>query len=281
MSVIRPPSTTVYVLPACQSPLALVIRRGPSKTWHFMLWNRDTGALIPGSWFDGMIYPSRCDLSPRGDMMAIVAYRGTASPHAWTALCRPPFVKALTFWPQDSAKVGGAMFDGRSPVLWLNLDVELAKPQANERTSLEYGYLEPEQPAPGNAIDRLERDGWKRQKGSADPIKFLKRAPKSAASILLEFHGTEADLLADGALFDNGKCRYALVEGESVHRLDDASWVGWNSRGELCIAQHGSLYVTADPREPWQLVANLTTIERPVRSNGTAPPSADSQAVSS
>ncbi len=96
------PNCSLSVFPARDVPRAVIIRRGPSKLFHVMLWNMQTDAIQHGSWFRGMIYADSCDISPDGQFFRYCAHNGSRrtwenlGSNAWTAICRPPFLKALS-----------------------------------------------------------------------------------------------------------------------------------------------------------------------------------------
>jgi hypothetical protein len=263
----RKAATTLYFLAASNSSEVVVIRRGPSKWWHFLLWNRDTGVIEPGSWFHGNVYPERCDLSPKGDSMVLVAYRGSGDPIAWTALCTPPSVKAKVFWPQQNAKIGGGCFDGRMPVVWLNLTSAQGKSvQVREELSYEFGYWDGEQVLPGAVTERLSRDGWNKAKG--EEVAWLKRYGKSGLELRVCYHGTLEELMENPDTFASPCLSYQVrtCKDSEFVELENVDWANWNSRGTLCFSRDAALY-TADPSDlkgSESLIMNL---------NGLTPPS--------
>ncbi|MEM9755388.1 MAG: hypothetical protein AAF914_05310 [Pseudomonadota bacterium] len=103
----------LHVIPAARSPLALVVRRGPSRQVASLLWNRETGALSLGQWLMGRIYEYRSDLSPDGRHMIVFAGNGR---RWWTALSRAPWLTARGFWPQGHTWHGGGAFTARGQV---------------------------------------------------------------------------------------------------------------------------------------------------------------------
>lgn len=252
----RAPNLTTYVLPAAQSPLALVIRRGPSKWWHFMLWDRDTGVVTPGSWFHGIVHPWRCDLSPRGDWAIMLAYRATNTPPAWTALFQPPYITAQVFWPLEHAKVGGGFFDGRLPVLWLNFAMQDSEAEVRARHPWEFGFHEGEDPTwYGGTIERLERDGWKAIKapaGATTSPRWRKASARRNGELIAEFHGDVSELADPSKFFEPGLVTYSFqssASGSTPLILDGVTWAGFNSRGEVCIARGSHLALLRFPAE--------------------------------
>lgn len=275
----RPSATTLFLYPASNSPLALVIRRGPSKCWHFLLWNRKDHSVTPGSWFNGMIYPNRCDLSPRGDLMIILAYRGGGDPVAWTALCRPPSVKAVAFWPQRSGRVGGGYFDGRLPVAWINMNaVGHEPPELREPLPVEFGYQEEEGTMFGRLGERLERDGWKpapAPKAEATPTPvYHKRSPKRTYQLILEVSDGIDLEKNDLATLQSPSTRYSLRRGQEEPvpiGIPGLSWADWAPSGELCLASEGRLLKAqpSNPAETLEVVADLNGLEPRQRTGNT------------
>jgi hypothetical protein len=111
----------LFVIPARDAPVAIILRRGPSKWWHVIRWHMDTDTFEPGAWFHGRIYEERCDLSPDGQLMVYMCHGGAYRPdysHAWTAVSRAPWLYALALWPWGTTYGGGGRFiDKRSLIL--------------------------------------------------------------------------------------------------------------------------------------------------------------------
>lgn len=67
-----------------------------------------------GAWFKGRIYEDKCDLSPDGKLFVYFALKGSYNehglPNTWTALSRPPWLKALALWPHGDTYFGGGRF---------------------------------------------------------------------------------------------------------------------------------------------------------------------------
>jgi len=114
----------LYVLPAREAPVAVILRRGPSRWYHVIRWHTDTDQFEHGAWFKGRIYEESCDLSPDGELLLYFALQGwgpwgTSYEGSWTAVSRVPWLHALGLWPQGDTWSGGGCFAGnRSIVLW-------------------------------------------------------------------------------------------------------------------------------------------------------------------
>lgn len=122
-----PPPCRLSVIFASHAPLAVVLRRGPTHWVQLVLWNTLTDEFEPGQWFHGKLYPERCALSPRGELMVYFAYKrgrvDQAGGHRreFTAVSRPPYLTALALWPWLGTWGGGGHFtDARTLVLGAN-----------------------------------------------------------------------------------------------------------------------------------------------------------------
>src|SRR5262245_16351464 len=107
----------LFVIPARDKPVAIIIRRGPSAWYHLILWetrrkNRDL--FTHGAWFRGRIFPEKCDLSPDGNLFVYFAFqgsrRGTVYQDSYTAVSRPPWLYAVALWPHGGTYGGGGRF---------------------------------------------------------------------------------------------------------------------------------------------------------------------------
>jgi|SRR5215471_5384953 len=110
----RPPPPRIFVIPAREADIAIVVRRGPSNWFHLLKWDMAGDAFEPGAWFRGSMYPEKCDLSPDGALFLYFVLRGSKSrtsySHAWTAISRAPWLTALGLWPQGTTYGGGGRF---------------------------------------------------------------------------------------------------------------------------------------------------------------------------
>lgn len=64
----------------------------------------------------GRIYEEKCDLSPDGRLFVYKAHQrkgvGTEFTDSWTAVSKPPWLKALVLWPEGTTYGGGGRFTG-------------------------------------------------------------------------------------------------------------------------------------------------------------------------
>lgn len=120
----------LFVLPARDVPVAVILRRGPSRWYHVIHWDSRQDVFTHGAWIKGRIYEDKCDVSPDGQLFVYFVHQGSRSgtelTHAWTAISRPPWLHALVLWPQGTTYGGGGKFTAPR-TLW-GLSAEGAHP---------------------------------------------------------------------------------------------------------------------------------------------------------
>lgn len=104
----------LFVIQARDVSNAIILRRGPRAWYHLIAWDTATDELEHGAWIKGRIYADRCDLSPDGKLFLYFVHqpRTFRALGAWTALSRPPWLKALALWPNGDTYGGGGRFTG-------------------------------------------------------------------------------------------------------------------------------------------------------------------------
>jgi hypothetical protein len=66
----------LHVLLARDTPYAVILPRGPSKTTCSIGWDRRNDTFTIGQWLRGRIYERRSDLSPDGKHLIYFAMNG-------------------------------------------------------------------------------------------------------------------------------------------------------------------------------------------------------------
>ena len=140
----------IHLLGAKEAPVAVIVRRKPSRTWHILKWNLLTDELTPGSWFRGKLYPMRSDLSWDGRLMSYFAMGSRGD--IWSGICEVPFLKTVVHWTNTSTFNGGAVWLQRNTVyrnlIWMDYPIEAAEfliaglPRVN-KTEIEVQRREP------------------------------------------------------------------------------------------------------------------------------------------
>jgi hypothetical protein len=104
-------STRIFAILASNAPVAVILRRGPSRQVLLIKWNLRNDMLEYGQWFKGRIYERRCDLSPSGDLLIYFAAKYKKPFLSWTAISKPPYLTALALWPKGDGWGGGGVFE--------------------------------------------------------------------------------------------------------------------------------------------------------------------------
>lgn len=153
----------LFVIRAFDAPLAVILRRGPSRWYHLILWNMDRDTFTEGAWFRGRIYEEKCDLSPDGKLFVYSAFKpmqiGERSAQAWTAISRPPYVTPLAIWPQASTYEGGGRFYGNRR-LALGCDWQTAYPAVPKGLEQVQRVTEPQHSMRQSSTDEVPGADW-------------------------------------------------------------------------------------------------------------------------
>lgn len=114
----RPPPCRLALVIAAEAPIAVILRRGPTRWVEVVRWNTADDTFEYGQWFHGRIYEERCGLSPDGALFVYAARQHGRIDEAsgylasFTAVSKPPYLTALAMWPADSTWGGGGRFTG-------------------------------------------------------------------------------------------------------------------------------------------------------------------------
>lgn len=171
------PPPRLHVLLASEAPLGIVIRRGPSKQFCTLLWNRKTDSFTMGQWLKGRIYEHRSDLSPDGKhflYFAMNARRSHQGPTCWTAISRAPYLRAIALHGDEETWFGGGRFlDNKTYLVnggfffhTLRESKEVVMKKTDPKApvvSIKEAMQHAKYPMTGDLCvycDRLERDAW-------------------------------------------------------------------------------------------------------------------------
>ncbi len=98
---------------ATRAPIAVVIRRGPSRWTEQLVWNLETDEVIRGGWLAGRVEYESCDVSPDGRFLVgtYACHTPHAPPHQPVGYCvavsRPPYFHVLAGWTRREVWGGG------------------------------------------------------------------------------------------------------------------------------------------------------------------------------
>jgi hypothetical protein len=164
-SVMKHFAARLHVLMARESPVGVVIRRGPTRQVATFLWDRRKDKFTLGQWLNGRIYERRSDLSPDGKHLIYFAMNGkwrSETQGSWTAISRAPYLKAISLFAKGDCWDGGGLWISNRRV-WLNggyskvlKDARVIAYEVCCRPTDSIGHE-----CWGVYVPRLIRDGWK------------------------------------------------------------------------------------------------------------------------
>jgi len=223
----------VHPILARKANIAVIIRRGPSKSVCTMLWDRRNDTFKLGQWLRGRIYERRCDVSPDGKHFIYLAMNGKWSDPvkgSWTAISRVPYLKALALWPWGDCWNGGGLFHTDSR-FWRNAGYHSDEPDTVGRLRKKL-VEEPGYPfdkyyggeCPGVYYPRLQRDGWTLARidppSANDQVAvFEKPLPKSWV-LEKSAHASSNHPVGRGCYYDT----HRLIHTESGTILNHPEW---------------------------------------------------------
>jgi hypothetical protein len=236
----------IHILPAREKPVAVILRRKPSKCFHVMKWNTLTDEIEHGSWFRGKLYSLRCDVSFDGEWMVYLAMGATAD--TWNGICRPPWLKTVVDGENMGAWFGGGYW-AEPEKLMLN-GWELPKLPKGERSELPFKTA-PYRPSWGEdegvLFARLERDGWRRagELGREYQVPGTKRFlivcenDPGWTSQPTERHPV-LRMVYRGYLH-RGRTYGFHIEGDPERLGPGVEWATWDRAGQLLVARAGGV----------------------------------------
>jgi hypothetical protein len=253
-----PSIVRLYAILARKSPEAVIFRRGPSKSVLLVKWNTANDTFEFGQWLRGRIYERRCDLSPEGDLLLYFAAKYKGPIGSWSAISRPPYLKALAFWPKGDGWGGGGHFESQTRVALNHRDGEMA---------LGDGFTVPQWlkvrqfgDRPGWGEDdpvwseRLKRDDWKLMSFPAGqkfdfnakiawefspPIIWRKLNP-----VCPKHYSLDMSIVGIKEKAGPWYMTEHAINGENrkADKLGRSDWADWSHTGDLLFAMDGCLY---------------------------------------
>jgi hypothetical protein len=115
MNIARKPPCRLDFVFAAKAPVAVILRRGPTRSVKMILWHTNTDRFEDGEWWRGRIYEDKCGLSPDGRLFVYFGYQWKPryipeGVFAFTAVSRPPNFKPIALWPAGDTWGGGGCF---------------------------------------------------------------------------------------------------------------------------------------------------------------------------
>ena len=234
----------IHLLPAKGSPYVAVIRRKPSKVFHIIRWNTEDDCLEYGSWFNGKLYPKRCDISFDGKWMVYLAMGGKNG-NAWSGVCLLPRLKTYLEADNIGTWFGGGYWKDEKELLWNGWG------QPKGSIPFKLGQLKSQFGGEdlGVLYPRLERDGWTRagdyygnnvkvENSKGYTVKcenddgWYWQPSRNHPTLRMYYRG----YLKYGYTFEFKLDEYPDVLDSTV------DWVTWDFLGNLVFAKQGTLY---------------------------------------
>jgi len=224
---------------------AALFRRGPSRHVLMIRWWLASDTFEIGQWFNGRVFPERCDLSYDGDLLVYFAGNWCGAFSTWTAVSRPPYFTALALWPKGDTWGGGGRFvterlialDHNENHMTMAEGFKLGK---NFRVTL---------------LDRVThaavvdgpKQGWRlHEPGSYDrtaqvfsPPRRFRQAHPRRQGIVLEH---ELRLYGRGVPGHEGSTFRVLDANQVLRTLPGPDIANWDSSGDLLASYDGKLF---------------------------------------
>jgi hypothetical protein len=251
----EPPRLSLLLAKA--DPVAVIIARVRAKLFHVVKWQYENDVVEHGSWFEGSLYPDSSDVSFDGRHMVYFALNPKSGAFSWTAVCEPPFLKALVFWEHDSTWYGGGFFPD-DDTLWLYMPPGTQPsnrmrnvPSRNVEKIYRFRFPDNIQTEKLPFEHRMARDGWAPVNREGQGHLLERQSPDGKHR--LQFARDDPS--------DPKHTRYQLFQAGNVHgnaELVDAgvTWADWDVAGKLIVARSG-IVSRIDPDCPDKPIASL------------------------
>jgi len=238
----------LHVLFARDSDVAVVLRRGPSKSVCAILWHRKGDSFELGQWMRGRIYERRADLSPDGRHLIYFAMNGrwsSATGGSWTAISRAPFLHAVVLLGKGDCWHGGGLFTGNR-TYWLNDGYGHRAMQESTSLVRDTSFVPPGGfggECPGVYYPRLLRDGWRLvdriDNGRSESITVFEKQASFGWVLRKLAHEQVGAPPGKGCYWDEHELEHTAKQ--TRRSLPDWEWAEVD-KGAVLWAEHGQLW---------------------------------------
>jgi len=197
-----------------------------------------------GSWFRGVLYVQRCDVSFDGKYMVYFAM-GRPGPETWSGVCRLPWLKTLVEAEGLGASWGGGYFADRETLVmngWqpAGPTAAIEMPFSLSAGPLAFSMSE----GSGVLYRRFERDGFRRLGDNWGEERKLDTARYEIACIGDDGWGnrpsrSHPELQVRYLGYLRSADTFAFTLDEHPQLLSDANWATWDATGHLWVARPG------------------------------------------
>lgn len=197
-----------------------------------------------GSRFYGKFYPNRCDVSADGRFFLYFAMgkhqkNYEKKHHCWTAICRPPNIRALLLFSHNDTWGGGGRFIDNRKFVYVapgaHPDFDISKKFTFDEYAITFdeshGYN-----------DWVSGKGWETSLRSKFGIGEAWTKKQGPLNITRE--------IGDRRKGDYSVLRYTVVDRKTGERLleggGDVQWMDFDNRGRLVVGRGASLEIYKD-----------------------------------
>jgi hypothetical protein len=248
-----------FAILACDAPLAVILRRGPSDWVQLIRWETTSDNIEYGQWFKGRIYERRCDLSPNGKLFLYFARKTNKKmldeqsyTDVWTAVSKPPYFTALALWPKGNSWNGGGVFDDDRTIRLNHNPERMAAHPDHEPSGLSI-IMDFDNKGEDASIypQLLLRHGWEFvQDGHGEykepkwrwklnqPNIWRKTIKRYGLSLLMKLIGSKQYYYGDKLVLE-----YLVVDEQTnkTYPIENATWADWDQQGRLVYIAKGLL----------------------------------------
>ena len=239
-------------------------------------WDLCNDTFEHGQWLKGRIYERRCDLSLDGELLIYFAANYKKPLFSWTAISRPPYLKALTLWKKGDGWGGGGLFSSPRQILLNHRSNEMVR--ADGLKLPESFSIKPLGEHSGWGEDdpiwsmRLRRDGWKMirwpdsEKRSRSTKVWIEYEPSITwekphpswpkdYTLQMKICGIKEK---DGPWY---LIDYSLIDKNgTLTTIGRCDWADWAPNGDLLFTQSGCIYRLSLDRQKFGLIESSQVV---------------------
>jgi hypothetical protein len=269
----KAPPARVEAIVARNAHVAVIFRRGPSRSVRMLKWNLRSDRIEGGQWIEARVHVDRSDISPSGNLVACFVASYRKGPGTWTAISRPPNFTALAVWPKGDTWGGGGLFAAEDHFLMAHdtrveygVDQFKLLPDFSTPRRFRVQAFASHCPVPACDVEqaRMVLSGWRfvqrrdvGRRPACDPDmsypfgqpEILARVlddPKRPRFVLHRVHLGYGPVRQQSA-FSILRAEIHDRKTGAQHDLGPVEWVDCDHKGDVLWSRHGRLFRLAGP----------------------------------